>query len=324
MAERAPRRAKVAILISGTGSNMAALLYASRLPGANFEIVLVASNNPDAAGLKLAEAEGVATFAQSHKGMTREEHDAVMDAAVREHGAEYIALAGYMRILSEGFVAHWQGKMLNIHPSLLPKYKGLDTHQRALDAGDSHGGVSVHLVTPELDSGSVLGQLPVAIQPGDTPETLASRVLLAEHQLYPQVLSDYVGRGNDPAWLLGKVRKLTLEMPEAEERESHGSPGWRTGGKSGKYFAYFSDQHHGVEHIALLVRTSGQDELLALCERDPDVYFKPAYYGASGWIGVILNRSGVDWEHVGEWLERSWRSVAPKRLTKLLDAANEF
>ena len=317
-------KAKVAVLISGTGSNMAALLYASRLPDAKYEIVLVASNKPDAAGLKLAAAEGIPTFTLSHIGMTREDHDAAMDKAVREHGAEYIALAGYMRILSDDFVEKWQGKMLNIHPSLLPKYKGLDTHQRALDAGDSHGGVSVHLVTPDLDSGSVLGQLPVAIKPGDSANTLSARVKLAEHQLYPRVLADYVGRGNDPDWLLGKVRGLALLLPEAEERESHGSPGWRTGGKSGKYFAYFSDQHHGVEHIALLVRTSGQDELLALCERDPAVYFKPAYYGASGWIGVILNRSNVDWEHVADWLDRSWRSVAPKRLTKLLEAADEF
>lgn len=317
-------RAKVAVLISGTGSNMAALLYASRLPDAKYEIVLVASNKPDAAGLKLAEAEGIATFAHSHKGMTRAEHDAVMDAAVRESGAEYIALAGYMRILSEEIVQKWSGKMLNIHPSLLPKYKGLETHQRALDAGDSHAGSTVHVVTPELDSGAVLGQAKVAIQAGDTAEALAERVKLAEHQLYPKALSDYVGRGNDPEWLLDEVRKLALTMPEAEERESHGSPGWRTSGKSGKYFAYFSDQHHGVEHIALLVRTSGQDELMALVERDPDVYFKPAYYGASGWVGVILNRSGVDWEHVAEWLRRSWRGVAPKRLTKLLDAAEEF
>ena len=324
MAEKAPSRAKVAVLISGTGSNMAALLYASRLPDANFEIVLVASNNPDATGLELAEAEGVATFAKSHKGMDRADHDALMEAAVQEHGAEYIALAGYMRILSDGFVEKWQSKMLNIHPSLLPKYKGLDTHQRAIEAGDSHAGVSVHLVTPELDSGAVLGQVEVAIQPGDTADSLARRVKLAEHQLYPKVVSDYVGRGNDPAWLLEKVRALALDLPEAEERESHGSPGWRTGGKSGKYFAYFSDQHHGVEHIALLVRTSGQDELLALVERDPDIYFKPAYYGASGWVGVILNRPGVDWDHAAEWLQRSWRSVAPKRLTKLLDAADDF
>jgi folate-dependent phosphoribosylglycinamide formyltransferase PurN len=110
--------------------------------------------------------------------MTRADHDAAMDEAIRASGAQYVALAGYMRILTDGFVQGWLGRMLNIHPSLLPKYKGLHTHQRAIDAGDSHGGVSVHLVTPELDDGPILGQTPVAIIPGDTAETLAGRVLL--------------------------------------------------------------------------------------------------------------------------------------------------
>jgi phosphoribosylglycinamide formyltransferase-1 len=321
----ASTRAKVAIFISGAGSNMAALIHASRLPDAPYEVVLVASNKPLASGLKLAQAEGIATFALSHKGMVRSEHDAAMENAAIDAGAEYIALAGYMRILSDEFAARWAGKMLNIHPSLLPKYKGLDTHQRAIDAGDDVAGVSVHLVTPELDAGDVLGQLEVTIHPDDTAESLAERVRYAEHQLYPRVLANYVARQNDPAWLLERVEELALALPETHSRESHGSPGWRVGTeKSGKYFAHFNDQHHGTPHVAVLVKTGSMDELLDLIEAQPKVYFKPAYYGASGWIGIILNRADVDWEMVGEWLERSWRLVAPKRLTALRDAADQF
>ena len=320
-----PRKAKVAIFISGSGTNMAALLYASHLPDAPFEVVLVLSNNPDAGGLKIAEAEGVATFALPHKGMTRADHDAAMEKAALDAGAEYIALAGYMRILGEDFVNRWAGRMLNIHPSLLPKYKGLDTHTRAIEAGDSHAGASVHIVTPELDDGEVLGQAEVAIQPGDTPESLAARVLIAEHQLYSRALAAYVSRGNDPDYLLARVRELALALPETHERESHGAPGWRVGSeKSGKFFAYFSDQHHGEDHIALLAKTSGTDEMTALIERDPETFYRPAYYGASGWVGIILNRRDCDWSQVEHWLTRSWQAVAPKRLSKLLDAADQF
>jgi formyltetrahydrofolate-dependent phosphoribosylglycinamide formyltransferase len=189
-------RAKVAVLISGSGTNMAALLYASRAQDCPYEIVLVASNKPEAAGLRLAEAEGVPTHALSHKGMAREDHDAAMDAAIRGSGAQWVALAGYMRILTAGFVAGWDGQMVNIHPSLLPKYTGLHTHERAIAAGDSHGGATVHLVTHELDCGPILGQTPVAIMPEDTPESLASRVLIAEHQLYARCLAALVTREN--------------------------------------------------------------------------------------------------------------------------------
>jgi phosphoribosylglycinamide formyltransferase-1 len=215
--------------------------------------------------------------------------------------------------------------MLNVHPSLLPRYPGLDTHARAIAAGDGHGGVSVHLVTEDLDAGQVLGQVPVAIVAGDTAETLAARVLFAEHQLYPRVLAEYVARESDPAFLLERVRALALALPETSERESHGSPGWRAGSeKSGKFFAYFNDQHHGSEHVALLVKCGSMDELLDLVEAQPEAYFKPAYYGASGWIGVILNRPGLDWDHVADWLARSWRQVAPKSATRLIDAADQF
>ncbi len=187
-------KAKIAVLISGRGSNMAALVYAAKMPTCPFEIVLVASNDPDAAGLEFARAEGIATFAHSHKGMKRAEFDALIDSEICKAGADYVALAGYMRLLSPEFVGRWQGRMLNIHPSLLPKYKGLHTHERALEAGDSHGGCSVHIVTAELDDGPVLGQTPVAILPGDTADTLAARVLIAEHQLYSRTLADYVMR----------------------------------------------------------------------------------------------------------------------------------
>ncbi len=316
--------AKVAVLISGSGTNMAALLYASRLPDSPYDIVLVASNDPDAGGLAVAEAEGIPTFALSHQGLSREEHDRAIDAAIRQSGADFVALAGYMRILSDEMVAKWQGRMLNIHPSLLPKYKGLRTHQRALAAEDDFGGSSVHLVTCDLDAGEVLGQVKVAIIRGDTEETLAYRVKLAEHQLYPRVLADFVSRPYNRDWLLERVRQRALALPETEERASHGAPGWRTEGKSGKYFAYFSDQHHGEQHIALIAKTSGQDELAELVERDPDAFYRPAYYGASGWVGMILNRPGCDWDQVDYWLRRSWRAVAPKRLTRLLDVADEF
>jgi len=318
-------KARIAVFISGTGTNMAALLYASRLKDAAFEIVLVASNVGGAEGLTLAKTEGLATFTHSHKGITREEQDAAMEAAAIEAGADYIVLAGYMRILSQGFVERWEGRMLNIHPSLLPKYKGLNTFSRAIEAGDSHAGSSVHIVTHELDAGEVLAQVKVAIAADDTAETLAARVKIAEHQLYPRAVADYVGRGNDPDYLYAKVSELALALPETHEKTSHGSPGFRVGTeKSGKFFAHFSQMHHGSQHIAVLVKTSSMDELLALVETQPETYYKPDYYGASGWVGVILNRPGVDWDHVQDWLMRSWREVAPARLTKLHDAANMF
>jgi phosphoribosylglycinamide formyltransferase-1 len=318
-------KARIAILISGAGTNMAALLYASRIDNAPFEVVLVASNDPAAPGLALAALEGVPTFAHAHKGMTREAHDAVMEAAVQAAGAETIVLAGYMRILSDGFVERWAGRLLNIHPSLLPKYKGLDTFARAIAAGDSHAGASVHLVTPELDAGEVLAQARVAIAPGDTPATLAERVRLAEHQLFPRAVADYVSRWRNRDWLLAELRARALALPETCEQESFGSAGFRVGeSKSGKYFAYFSDRPHGHERIALLVKTSGMDELMSLVEDQPETYFKPAFYGASGWVGLVLDRPGLDWDEVSAWLQRSWRSVAPKRLTRFMDIADAF
>jgi len=311
----------VAVLISGGGTNMEALLYASRAPDCPYEIVLVASNNPDAGGLTLARAEGVPTFALPHKGMARLDHDMAMDAAIREHGAAYVALAGYMRILTPEFVARWEGRMLNIHPSLLPRYKGLHTHEQAIANADSHAGCSVHLVTAELDDGPLLGQIPVAILPGDTAETLAARVLIAEHQLYSRCLAALVTQATSPDYLVAQVRQRALALPEADEIVSHGMPCF--GIVKGKKFAYVSLNHHGDERIALLVKISGVDEQQHLIESDPDRYYRPAYFG-DGWIAIRLDLGDTDWDGIADWLARSWRAVAPKKLTALMDAADQF
>lgn len=316
-----PERAKVAVLISGSGTNMAALLYASRASDCPYQIVLVASNNPDASGLKLAEAEGVPTFCLPHKGMTRQGHERAMDAAIRNSGARFIALAGYMRILTREFVSGWERRMLNIHPSLLPKYKGLHTHERALEAGDTHAGCTVHLVTAELDDGPILGQTRVAILPGDTADSLAARVLIAEHQLYARCLAELVTRETSPEWLTAQVRERAMALPEAEETLSHGMPCF--GIVKGKKFAWVSSDHHGDGKTALLVKISGADEQAQLIENDPERYYRPAYFG-DGWIGIRLDLGDTDWDAVAEWLARSWRSVAPKKLNALMDAADGF
>jgi phosphoribosylglycinamide formyltransferase 1 len=187
-------RRRLGILISGRGSNMMALADAARDPACPYEIALVASDKPDAPGLAWAAANGISTFAQSPKGMVKADYEATIDAALHGAGVEAIALAGYMRLLSDDFVARWRGRIVNIHPSLLPKYKGLDTHARAIDARDSHGGCSVHIVTEELDGGEVLGQAEVAILPGDTPESLSVRVLAEEHRLYPRIVAQWLSR----------------------------------------------------------------------------------------------------------------------------------
>jgi phosphoribosylglycinamide formyltransferase 1 len=314
-------KSRIAVLISGTGTNMAALLYAAKAPDAAYEIVLVASNNPQADGLKLAVAEGIPTFAHPHKGLTREAHETIMHDAIIAAKADVVALAGYMRILSEGFVQGWEGKMLNVHPSLLPAYKGLDTHQRAIDAGDAYAGCSVHLVTAALDDGPVLGQTKVAILQGDTVDTLADRVKLAEHQLYPRILAQYVGRARDPEWLVAQVRERAMQQPEADEVTSHGMPCF--GILGGKKFAYVSLDHHGDGKIALLVKISGVEEQAMLIEHDEDRYYRPAYFG-DNWIAIRLDLGDTDWDHIGQWLAKSWRAVAPKKLTKLLDVSDAF
>jgi phosphoribosylglycinamide formyltransferase 1 len=314
-------KARVAVLISGRGSNMAALVYAAKASDCPFEIVLVASNNPGAAGLKLAEAEGIPTFAQNHKGMPRAAFDAIIDAEIRKANADYIALAGYMRLLSPEFVAKWQGRMLNIHPSLLPEYKGLDTHERVLADGASVSGCSVHLVTAELDDGPVLGQTEVVIIPGDTPESLAERILIAEHQLYSRTLANFVSRERNPEWLTERVRERAVLLPEADEIVSHGMPCF--GIKGGKKFGYISLDHHGDGKTSLLLKISGSDEQAMLIASDPDVYYRPAYFG-DGWIAMRLDLGNVDWDHVGEWLRKSWIAVAPTKLRQSFSIADEF
>ena len=159
-----------------------------------YDVALVASNKLDADGLAWARSRGVSTWAHPSKGVDKEQYDRLLTAALDGHGIGTIALAGFMRILSPWFVDEWRGRILNIHPSLLPKYRGLDTHRRALEANDEVAGCSVHIVTEELDAGEVLGRTEVSIVPGDTPETLERRVLAAEHRLYPKVLSEFVNR----------------------------------------------------------------------------------------------------------------------------------
>jgi formyltetrahydrofolate-dependent phosphoribosylglycinamide formyltransferase len=189
-----PTRTRTAILISGGGSNMAALIQAASDPAYPADIALVLSNVPDAGGLARAEAAGVPTVLIDHRpfGKDRAAFDAAVHATLTENDIAFVALAGFMRILTPGFVALWSGRMINIHPSLLPLYKGLHTHQRALEAGDSEAGCTVHWVTPELDAGGSIAQARVPIMPGDTAETLAARVLVAEHRLYPGALAEAV------------------------------------------------------------------------------------------------------------------------------------
>ena len=183
---------RVGVLISGRGSNMQALAeHRRRDPVRPYSLQLVAANDPEARGLVVARRLGIPTWSHSHRGVARAEFDRMVEAALLEHRVELVALAGYMRLLSAEFVERWAGRILNIHPSLLPLYKGLDTHRRALLAGDVVAGCSVHVVTPALDDGPVLAQAEVRIRPRDTPEILADRVLAEEHKLYPRTIEAY-------------------------------------------------------------------------------------------------------------------------------------
>jgi phosphoribosylglycinamide formyltransferase-1 len=159
-----------------------------------YKVVLVASNKAHAPGLDWAREQGLPTWTWESKRVGKEEFDRVLSSALNDHRIGTIALAGFMRILSPWFIREWQGRIVNIHPSLLPKYRGLDTHARAIEAGDHSSGCSVHLVTEELDAGEVLGQAEVPIERDDTPETLEKRVLVAEHDLYPRILREFVKR----------------------------------------------------------------------------------------------------------------------------------
>ena len=181
---------RVAILISGRGSNMMALVQAARAPDYPAEIVSIIASRPDAAGLAWAKAQGLSATAVDHKAYaSREEFDDTVHAALIEARTDLIALAGFMRIQSAAFVQKWQGRQLNVHPSLLPLFKGLQPHRQALDAGVKISGCTVHFVTEEMDSGPIVAQAAVPVLDSDTPEALAARILVAEHKLYPHALA---------------------------------------------------------------------------------------------------------------------------------------
>jgi len=311
-----PERSRVAVLISGRGSNMAALIYAARAEDCPYEVALVTGDNPAAPGLDLAEAEGVTVVRiPAPTPGDKSQYFNALQKVLEDHDVDLIALAGFMRIIPNDFLGKWDGRIVNIHPSLLPRHKGLKTHEACLAAGEKVTGATVHLVTPDLDSGEILGQVEVAVLPGDSPETLAERVLIAEHQLYPQILSRYLARTNDFDWITDRVGELALALPETRYQTSHGSPGWKVGSpSSSKFFAIMWNRHHGAESIGVLVKCSGQDEMAELIEAEPDLYFRPAYYGPSDWIGIKLDRPRVDWDHISDRLGQSWELVAPRRL----------
>lgn len=159
-----------------------------------YEVVLVASNKPDAAAVGWAREHGLPTWAYESRGVPREQFDSALSKALDEQQVGTVALAGYMRLLSPTFVEEWRGRILNIHPSLLPKYRGLDTHARAIEAGDAVSGCTVHIVTEELDAGEILSSSQVPIEPGETPQSLEEKILQAEHELYPKALAEFVRR----------------------------------------------------------------------------------------------------------------------------------
>ncbi|WP_291844753.1 phosphoribosylglycinamide formyltransferase [Maricaulis sp.] len=183
-------KTKIAVLISGRGSNMQALIEAAQDEDFPAEIVLVASNNPDAAGLEIARAAGIETEVVNHREFDdRESFEEALDSTIRLYGARIVCLAGFMRILTPWFTERWRDLLINIHPSLLPAFKGLHTHERALEAGVRIHGCTVHYVRPEMDDGPIIGQAAVPVLPGDTPDTLSARVLQAEHALYAQCVA---------------------------------------------------------------------------------------------------------------------------------------
>lgn len=181
---------KLAVLVSGGGSNLQAIIDACKASDYPAEIVLVFSNQPDAGGLERARRAGIRAEAISHKGFEggREAYDSTVSGLIEHSGADLVVLAGYLRLVSESFVTRWQGRLINIHPSLLPSFKGLHVHQAALDAGVKYSGCTVHYVVPEVDSGPIIAQAVVPVLPGDDAGALAQRILKQEHRLYPQVI----------------------------------------------------------------------------------------------------------------------------------------
>lgn len=207
-------RKRTAVFISGNGSNLQALIDAARAPDYPAEIALVISNKPEAFGITRAKNAGIATEVLSHRTFAdRADYDAALDALLKKHAIELVCLAGFMRLLTPGFTRKWEGKMLNIHPSLLPAFKGLDTHQRVLECGAKFTGCTVHFVVPEMDSGPIVVQAAVPVLTDDTPETLAERVHAAEHRIYPLALEWLASGKLDIAD--GKVRVEGGHAPEA-------------------------------------------------------------------------------------------------------------
>lgn len=205
------QRIKTAVLISGNGSNLQAILDAAKAENYPAAVTLVISNNDEAYGLTRAENAGVPTAVIPHGNYpNRETFDRMVDAALKSHGIELVAMAGFMRILSDWFVNEWHGRLINIHPSLLPKYKGMHTHQRAIDAGDREHGATVHWVTSELDSGEIILQESLTIMPDDTATSLKERVHALEHQLYPTALKGVAHglRHNLPRYEAGTRQKM--------------------------------------------------------------------------------------------------------------------
>lgn len=202
---------KIAVLISGRGSNLQALIDACAADDFPAEIALVLSNKADALGLERAQKAGIATKTLSHKDFTdREAFDTAMSAAIEAAGAEFVCLAGYMRLLSDAFVRTWRDKLINIHPSLLPAFKGLHVHEQALEAGVRFSGCTVHFVRPAMDEGPIIAQAVVAVLPGDTPDDLAARILEQEHVLYPLALR-----------LIGEGRvRVTAETVRIDDHQS--------------------------------------------------------------------------------------------------------
>jgi len=186
----------VVILISGRGSNMKSIVEAKNSGELDINIAAVISNRPDAAGLEYAEQQGIATCTIDHKTFdSRESFDTALADKIDSYNPSLVVLAGFMRILTAEFVEHYSERLINIHPSLLPKFKGLDTHQRAIDAGEAEHGASVHFVTPELDDGPVIAQAIVPVISGDTASSLAARVLIEEHKLYPAAIQKLMSDG---------------------------------------------------------------------------------------------------------------------------------
>jgi phosphoribosylglycinamide formyltransferase-1 len=207
---------RVAILISGRGANMAALIAAAKSPDYPAEIAVVLSNRPDAGGLRRAGAEGIATAVVDHRdfGKDREAFERAVQALLEAHRIDIVCLAGFMRLLTPWLVSRWSGRMINIHPALLPSFTGLHTHERALEAGVKIHGATVHFVVPEVDSGPIIAQAAVPVLDDDTPDTLAARVLAAELRIYPLALALVAG-GKSSIAAQGTVRNAVAVLPDA-------------------------------------------------------------------------------------------------------------